>query len=98
MRRPLLACEWIRGSGTPPPMEFSTLVASAVPDGRLRDAIEKLISRKIAGDELQVEPQMAVINEYLEDRIAYYAEFTKTIPKTRPDIDLLDTILPQHIS
>lgn len=71
--RPILACAWIEKYGTMPPMEFDQLVYDLVPEGTdLRLAIDHLLIRKKAGDEMDVEPRINPINVFLEDRLAYY--------------------------
>lgn len=71
--RPVLACEWIEKYNTMPPIEFQTLVDALVPeDSELRSVIQELVARKIAGDEMDDEPRINPINEFLEERMAYY--------------------------
>ncbi|OCT11083.1 hypothetical protein A8709_05145 [Paenibacillus pectinilyticus] len=71
--RPILACAWIERSNTMPPIEFQALVDRLVPEGsQLKAAIQDLLVRKIAGDEMDYEPRINPINEFLEERIAYY--------------------------
>ncbi|MDQ6422918.1 nucleotidyltransferase domain-containing protein [Paenibacillus sp. LHD-117] len=65
--RPVLACEWILRYGELPPMEFQTLVQRLVPDGsELKHAIQELLARKMAGEELDLAPRIHVINDYLD--------------------------------
>lgn len=71
--RPILACEWIEKYNTLPPIEFDRLVEELVPaESMLRTVIDGLLVRKRAGDEMDFEPRINPINEYLEERIAYY--------------------------
>lgn len=71
--RPILACEWIERNNAMPPIEFQVLVDSLVPAGSpLKIAIQELLARKIAGDEMDYEPRIHPINAFLEARIAYY--------------------------
>lgn len=71
--RPILACEWIERYNAMPPMEFQMLVDGLVPDGSdLKGAIQDLLARKIAGDEMDYEPRINPINEFLEERTEYY--------------------------
>lgn len=71
--RPILACEWIERHGTMAPIEFDTLVRELLPEGdELKRVVEELLARKKAGDELDYEPRLNPINDYLEDKIAYY--------------------------
>ncbi|CAH1207982.1 hypothetical protein PAECIP111891_03135 [Paenibacillus allorhizoplanae] len=78
--RPILACEWIERNNTMPPIEFQELVDSLVPAGsQLKAAIQELFARKIAGDEMDYEPRINPINEFLETRIAYYDQIASTM-------------------
>ncbi|WP_337101064.1 nucleotidyltransferase domain-containing protein [Paenibacillus sp. YIM B09110] len=71
--RPLLACEWIDTEGTMPPMEFEHLVRTYMAEGsELRTVVEEMLARKKAGDELDYEPQLKVINAYIESKLAYF--------------------------
>lgn len=68
--RPVLACEWIERYGEMPPMEFDILVERLIPrDGELRQAVEQLLIRKKSGEELDYEPRLNPINDYLEERL-----------------------------
>lgn len=71
--RPILACEWIEKYNTMPPIQFQRLVDDLVPEGgALKSAIMELLARKQAGDEMDDEPRINPINEFLEERIGYY--------------------------
>ncbi|WP_010277957.1 nucleotidyltransferase domain-containing protein [Paenibacillus senegalensis] len=71
--RPILACEWIEQYSELPPMRFQALVERLVPEGsELHSAIQTLLARKITGEELDYEPRVDCINEFVEERIAYF--------------------------
>jgi len=71
--RPLLACAWIEKYNEVPPLDFNVLVQDLIPQGsELQEAVQNLLSRKMSGDELNLEPRLDVINTYLEERIAHY--------------------------
>ncbi|WP_155971750.1 nucleotidyltransferase domain-containing protein [Paenibacillus sp. Soil522] len=71
--RPILACGWIETYHTMPPIEFGRLVEALIPEGSgLRMTIEQLLQRKKAGEELNYEPKLHPINDYLEERIAHF--------------------------
>jgi len=73
--RPILACEWIEKHNAMPPIEFEQLVDATLPrQGELREIIESLLVRKKAGDEMDYEPRINLINEYLEAKIQYYEQ------------------------
>lgn len=68
--RPVLACEWIERYGEMPPMAFDVLVDRLVPkDGALWPAVQQLLARKKSGEELDYEPRLNAINDYLEKRL-----------------------------
>lgn len=73
--RPVLACEWIEKYETMPPVEFDVLVDKFIPSGsELRQVVESLLVRKRSGEELDYEPRLNPINDYLEERLAYYEQ------------------------
>ncbi|MFB9274183.1 nucleotidyltransferase domain-containing protein [Cohnella cellulosilytica] len=68
--RPVLACEWIERYGEMPPMEFDVLVERLVPkDGAFWQTVQRLLVRKKSGEELDYEPRLNPINDYLEERL-----------------------------
>ena len=77
--RPILACCWIEKNGTAPPMEFEVLVEHHINNSGLKKEIIKLLNRKRHGEELDKEPAIKIINEYVEKKIQYYTEYTKDI-------------------
>lgn len=84
--RPILACRWIERENTMPPMEFQTLVQEMLPrDGELTSTINQLLKRKIAGDELDYEPRVDILNDYLEQQIAYFE-------KAAPAVEAADAL------
>ncbi|MCP3774454.1 nucleotidyltransferase domain-containing protein [Paenibacillus sp. MZ04-78.2] len=71
--RPVLACEWIERFHAMPPMEFDVLVDRLVPEGsELKQVILKLVERKMAGDEMDYEPRINPINEFLEQKMNHF--------------------------
>ncbi|CAH1216849.1 hypothetical protein PAECIP111893_04188 [Paenibacillus plantiphilus] len=82
--RPILACDWIERYQSMPPIQFDLLVERLVPsDSELKAVIEQLLERKKAGDELDYEPRINPINEYLEQRIAYFENATSAVPASQ---------------
>jgi len=82
--RPVLACLWIKEKQVAPPTEFLKLVDAVLPEGELKNEINRLLVRKMAGDELDLEPRIQIINDFLNDRIVYLGEYIKTLAKTNP--------------
>ena len=91
--RPILACSWIEEQNTMPPMEFSHLLDSQVKDLNLRDAIDKLLVRKMQGDELNIEPKISIINDYLEERIEHFRGYLENSDfNKKPETEKLDSL------
>jgi uncharacterized protein len=91
--RPVLACDWIRTKNTFPPMEFEKLVESQVSDSEVRNAIDRLLVRKIAGEELNEEPRVEVLNEFLREKVEYYSSTVGEIDAIdRPQTEILDQL------
>jgi uncharacterized protein len=86
--RPILACEWIVKHNTMPPIEFDRLVDAVVPRGsELKAVIDGLLVRKKAGDEMDYEPRINPINEFLEERIEYYERIAAGMQTSGGDQD-----------
>jgi predicted nucleotidyltransferase len=68
--RPLLACRWIERIGSQVPMQFARLVDGVLCETVVRDALDELVARKQAGDELDVAPRVEVLSRYIEDELA----------------------------
>jgi len=84
--RPILACQWIMKYGTMPPMEFEKLLDSLLSDqGELRTAIQQLLARKKAGDELDYEPRIGIISEFIEAKLAYFEQQAALMPQAGED-------------
>jgi uncharacterized protein len=97
--RPVLACKWIETYNTMPPMEFPTLVASLIPDGVLAHKIAELLDRKMAGEELDSEPKIAVINGFLEQELLRLAELARMVGAScPPDTTDLDAFFRETLS
>ena len=96
--RPVLACDWIKRTNSFPPMEFEKLLDSQVADEKIRQEIDGLLKRKIAGDELKEEQKIEILNDFLEEKIEFYGEFVNRIePSEKPDTCLLDALFKETI-
>ncbi|WP_068498994.1 nucleotidyltransferase domain-containing protein [Paenibacillus kribbensis] len=81
--RPLLACGWIERYNSMPPMEFETLLEELVPsDTELYRVIGHLLERKKAGEELDIEPQLSVVNDFIQQQIAYFEQKAPLLRQT----------------
>lgn len=83
--RPILAAKWIERYNETPPLEFQTLVHHIVPNGLLKDEIHQLLQRKMAGDELDLETRIDVINEFIEQEMKHIEIYAKSLEIEIPD-------------
>ncbi|MEH7084208.1 nucleotidyltransferase domain-containing protein [Neobacillus drentensis] len=84
--RPVLACLWIERYHTVPPIEFQILVEDLLEEDQLKQEISTLLERKINGDELNLEPKVNTINDFLEKEINRLEEYTKTLKVSKEDM------------
>ncbi|KXS40553.1 MAG: nucleotidyltransferase [Candidatus Frackibacter sp. T328-2] len=77
--RPVLACKWLEANKTAVPMNFEELLDSQVSDMHLYKEIKELLKRKRAGEELDIEPKIDIINNFIEEEFAYYEEYARGI-------------------
>ncbi|ANU09428.1 putative nucleotidyltransferase [Planococcus antarcticus DSM 14505] len=77
--RPILACNWIEKYHTTPPISFNELMEDIVPAGDLKNEVQHLLKRKLAGDEMDLEARISVINDFLESEMERLEEYTKTL-------------------
>lgn len=96
--RPILACDWISNRNAMPPMEFDQLLETQVPQGIIKTEIQNLLKRKIAGEELNEEPKIQVLNDFLEERIAANTALVKSIgPGEEPGTELLNGLFREML-
>ena len=91
--RPILACKWIEQTNTMAPMEFHDLVKTQISDKKLKNEIEKLLTRKQNGEELDKEPKIQILNDFLEKEIAYFKNQVKQYDQElKPDTEKLNNL------
>ncbi|RYE25920.1 MAG: nucleotidyltransferase domain-containing protein [Sphingobacteriales bacterium] len=91
--RPILACSWIERTGEMAPMEFDTLLNFEPLSVELRKAIDELLERKKSGDELKTGSRIAVIDTFIEEKIAHLRSYLQQYPaESQLDIELLNSI------
>ncbi|MGP7817431.1 nucleotidyltransferase domain-containing protein [Niallia sp. 01092] len=83
--RPVLAAKWIKKYNTVPPMEFQVLLEDLIAPGTLKKEINTLLKRKIAGDELNLEPRINDINQFLIREIEELELYTRNLNIHIPD-------------
>jgi predicted nucleotidyltransferase len=97
--RPVLACMWIERTNTMAPTEFQKLLDEEVKEGNLKLEIEKLLARKMSGEELSEEPKIEVLNAFLEEKIEYYTEYLKDYNFLKqPDTEELNRIFRKSLA
>jgi uncharacterized protein len=62
------------------PTEFLILAK----DSALKQEIDTLLARKIAGEELNESPKIQLINDFLEQKLDYYSTFVQSLEKQAP--------------
>ena len=79
--RPILACKWILEKGTPPPMLFTDLVKSELPDD-LSETVCQLLDLKINSPEIKEISRIDQLNRYLDAGIVSVKEQIEKLPDT----------------
>lgn len=79
--RPILACKWILEKGTPPPMLFTDLVKSELPDD-LSETVYQLLDLKMNSPEIKEIPRIDRLNRYLNTGIVSVKEQIEKLPDT----------------
>lgn len=80
--RPLLACRWIFGKGTPPPVEFRALMACL--PAELTDAVERLLMLKMNCPEISEGPRVDVLNAFIERSLSDMTDKIHCLPDSAP--------------
>ena len=79
--RPILACKWILEKGTPPPMLFTDLVKSELPED-LSETVYQLLDLKMNSPEIKEIPRIDQLNRYLDAGIVSVKEQIEKLPDT----------------
>lgn len=88
--RPVLACQWIEKYNENPPVEFDTL-KSLIDDAALLSSVNDLIERKRSGVELGLEPKIHIINEFIDEKLAYFEKTASGYDaRKKPDSSYMD--------
>src|ERR1035438_109632 len=67
--RPLLGCRWIEAGLGPVPMEFGALVEKVATIDILKQEVFSLLRRKQSGQELDFEPRIPAISDFIESEL-----------------------------
>ena len=88
--RPLLACKYIELNHKIPPVRFDDLLQQVLPK-ELSEKIEMMLAIKAKSDEKDRNPQMPVIQKFIEEEIVRYGQLSKEMADDRtPDWGALD--------
>lgn len=80
------------------PMEFHKLLDSQVTDQNVKTEIQNLLKRKMAGEELNEEPKIQTLNNFLESKIQFYSDYVKSLGQiSQPDTNRLDELFKHTI-
>ncbi len=96
--RPVSACLWIEKYDTTPPILFVTLVEELLADSPVKQAVQELYERKIRGDEMDLEPKVDAINEFLAVQILRLESLSRRYSGTGVDpTRLLDDVFRKYL-
>ncbi|HDZ15579.1 hypothetical protein LCGC14_1792350 [marine sediment metagenome] len=90
--RPVLACLWIEREYGVVPMEFSKLVERVVDNVNVLQAINDLVRRKRAGEELDRGPRIPAISNFLDKELAHLLSASQDLPSVPITVEPLDRV------
>ncbi|MEH7179813.1 nucleotidyltransferase domain-containing protein [Neobacillus vireti] len=96
--RPLLAAKWIEKHKEFPPVSFTVLVEEILPNGEIRKIIDAAIKQKIAGNDLDLTPQPAIMNPFLENEMEHLEKYVTELTVNQPDpTELLNQVFRETL-
>lgn len=95
--RPLLGCRWIEAGLGPVPMEFGTLVDKMAASESLKREILSLLQRKQSGQELDFEPRIPVIGDFIESELERLKKLAGQQPSIQNDHNQLDDLFREAL-
>ncbi len=96
--RPILAIRWIEMGIGPVPMEFDKLVTRCIESPELKQAIADLIERKRSGQELDQQPKIPVISEYIDSELAALRAASPPKQEPNPNIESLNELFRESLA
>jgi len=93
--RPLLACRWIERQLGQVPMLFARLVESVLEEAEVRAALDELVARKQAGEELAVAPPVDALTRFIEVELSRLDALNEP-PEAAGDMEELDRFFRRH--
>ena len=94
--RPILACKWLEKYHKDVPVLFSLLVNEFL-SGDLLDAVNDLLERKMAGEEIDEGPRIEVINTFLEAEIPRMKSVADSLEENVIPIDNINKVFKKII-
>ena len=93
--RPLLCCRWIERDPTagPPPMPFIDALNAANLAPELRAAIDDLVDRKKAAEEIDEGPAIPILNQFIDTELARLPAIANALPEAHGQLSDLDAFL-----
>lgn len=96
--RPVLACRWIEAGLGVVPMEFAKLVDGVNISGDLRNAIQRLLTDKLAGREMDDGPRVPVFHEFFDSEMPRLGGIVGDVPAgEKHDCERLDGLFRSMI-
>lgn len=97
--RPIMACMWIEKNNTMPPMEFHKLLDDQPIERSLALEIDKLLSKKTAGLEVDLEPKSPVIIDFIDSKIEHFEKYLKDVRKDKgPGYDAINSLFRETLN
>ncbi len=97
--RPVLACLWLEKYQEAPPVLFDQLLTLPDLDSELIAEVEALLIRKKRGDELDLENQNPILNQFIEEQLTQLEVILKS-EKDQPSMlsyALLDELFTKYM-
>lgn len=95
--RPILACKWIEEKKCPPPVLFDELVSSVLEED-MKPVIADLLAKKVQMSEADKAPKVDKLNQYMEDKLAYYKALLDGMDDDRnPDWEPLENAFREMV-
>lgn len=95
--RPIFAIRWIERFDTAPPMEFAALMKSTCDSGPLREAVDDLLRRKRAAEEMASAPAVPAISDFISEELSRL-EHEAPPPARGSSPDVLDDLFRRLIA
>ncbi|MBR1862779.1 MAG: nucleotidyltransferase domain-containing protein [Ruminococcus sp.] len=90
--RPLLCTMWIRDRHTPPPVPFSELTDSVLPQ-KLREDVDELVRLKVAVPETGKIGKVSSLNSFIESGVSQLKAYADSLaPAQVPETAILDDL------